>query len=136
MALLCHAQGQDGPLSLWDVFQGTVPGGLGTVPVMFTPTSLALLNTLSPPHRRRLGCWPLPRGINHGRGTKEGGQCPANSGKGGDLQRETVSPEVLLPARTANATIAPESRQVTEETRDIGTSPFISAAGVKLPQAQ
>lgn len=85
MALPCRALGQDGPLSLWDIFQGTgagkVPGGLGTVPILFTPTSLASLNTLSPPHHHP-GCWPLPRGINHMRGEKEEGQCPAKQREG------------------------------------------------------
>lgn len=54
---------------------GKVPGGLGTVPLLFTPTSFALLNTLSPPHRHP-GCWPLPRGIYHGRRAKKGGAAP------------------------------------------------------------
>lgn len=60
---------------------GKVPGGLGTVPVLFTLTSLALLNTFSPPHRHPC-CWPLPRGICHVRGAKEGGQHPAKQWEG------------------------------------------------------
>lgn len=43
---------------------------------------------------------------------------------------------LLLLGHTANATITPESQQAVLETRNIGTSQCINAAGTKLPQAQ
>lgn len=78
------ALGQHRSLFFQDVFQGTragkVPGGLGTVPVLFTPTSLALLNTPLPPHRHP-HCWPLPRGIQHMKRRKKTGSTHQTEGR-------------------------------------------------------
>lgn len=71
---------------------GKVPGGLGTVPILFTPTLLSS-NTLLPPHRHS-DCCRLSRGYTRQREGGIWGSTLPNSGKGCDLGQKTSVPGV------------------------------------------